>query len=290
MSGACQSGPTPAREGGFRDVRHGDVTKKRYGKSMKILLTNDDGIQAVGIRALYRALREVGHDVRVVAPITEQSAVGHAVTLASPLRVKEFRENGFFGLGVSGTPADCVKLALCALLPEPPELVVSGVNHGANVGVDILYSGTVSAATEGALAGLPALAVSVDDFSPRDLSGQGAYVGRIIAEMPLDRVPRGSVLNLNFPRGPMDAAKPLQICPQTQATYKDWFDERTDPRGRPYYWLDGVIPGRSVVPGTDRDLLTRGHVTLTPLRFDFTDTGTLSSLREILGDNPPVGA
>ncbi|QLA18852.1 5'/3'-nucleotidase SurE [Desulfolutivibrio sulfoxidireducens] len=256
---------------------------------MKILLTNDDGIQAVGIRALHRALQEAGHEVSVVAPITEQSAVGHAVTLASPLRVKEFRENGFFGLGVSGTPADCVKLALTALLPAPPELVVSGINHGANVGVDILYSGTVSAATEGALAGLPALAVSVDDFSPRELSEQGAYAARFVASMSWDQVPRGSVLNLNFPRGPMAAAKPLRACPQTQATYKDWFDERTDPRGRPYYWLDGIIPGKSVIPGTDRDLLTQGHVTLTPLRFDFTDTHTLSRLPGLLGGNLSPG-
>ncbi|KUG29389.1 5-nucleotidase sure [hydrocarbon metagenome] len=249
---------------------------------MKILLTNDDGIQAVGIRALYKGLRDAGHEVHVVAPITEQSAVGHAVTLASPLRVREFKENGFFGLGVSGTPADCVKLALSALLPGPPELVMSGINSGANVGVDILYSGTVSAATEGALAGLPALAVSVDDYAPVDLSGQGAYAAGFAAAVPWDEVPRGCVLNLNFPRRPMSETLDLRLCPQTQATYKDWFDERTDPRGRPYYWLDGVIPGKSVSPGTDRDLLTQGHITLTPLRFDFTDAPTLQRLKGLL--------
>ena len=128
---------------------------------MRILLTNDDGIQAVGLRALYKALVAAGHEVHVVAPITEQSAVGHAITLSAPLRVKEFREENFFGLGVSGTPADCVKLAISTLLKEAPELVVSGINAGANVGVDIMYSGTVSAATEGALKGFPALAVSI---------------------------------------------------------------------------------------------------------------------------------
>jgi 5'-nucleotidase len=122
---------------------------------MKILLANDDGIQAVGLRALYFALVEAGHDVRVVAPVTEQSAVGHAVTLSMPLRVKDFKEDGFRGQGVYGTPVDCVKLALSTLLETPPDLVLSGINAGANVGVDILYSGTVSAATEGALMELP---------------------------------------------------------------------------------------------------------------------------------------
>ena len=117
---------------------------------MDILLTNDDGIRAVGLRALYSALTAAGHRVFVAAPMTEQSAVGHAVTISTPLRVKEFKENGFQGLGVYGTPADCVKLGISTLLEEKPELVVSGINAGANVGVDIIYSGTVSAATEGA--------------------------------------------------------------------------------------------------------------------------------------------
>jgi 5'-nucleotidase len=253
---------------------------------MKILLTNDDGIQAVGIRALYKGLCDAGHEVHVVAPITEQSAVGHAVTLASPLRVKEFKENGFFGLGVSGTPADCVKLALSALLDGAPDLVMSGINSGANVGVDILYSGTVSAATEGALAGLPALAVSVDDYAPTDLSGQGAYAAAFAAAVPWAEVPRGCVLNLNFPRRAMSETLDLRLCPQTLATYKDWFDERTDPRGRTYYWLDGVIPGANVKAGTDRDLLSQGYVTLTPLRFDFTDAPTMERLRGLFQTRP----
>jgi len=249
---------------------------------MKILLTNDDGIQAVGIRALYRALVDAGHEVFVAAPITEQSAVGHAVTLASPLRVREFREEGFFGLGISGTPADCVKLGLSTLMREAPDLVVSGINSGANVGVDILYSGTVSAATEGALTGLPSLAVSYDDFSPTDLGGQAAYAAAFAMRVAWDRIPKGRVLNLNFPKGSMDEARELVVCPQTQATYKDWFEARQDPRGRDYYWMDGAIPPEKVVPGTDRALLTLGHITLTPLRFDFTDRATLDALKEDL--------
>lgn len=246
---------------------------------MYILLTNDDGIQAVGLRALYKALVEAGHKVRVVAPVTEQSAVGHAITMALPLRVKEFKENGFFGLGVTGTPVDCVKLALTTLLEEkPPDVVVSGINSGANVGVDILYSGTVSAATEGALMGRPALAVSVEDFNPVDLSEQARYAAGFMQKLPWKDLPSGCVLNLNFPSCPMSQARELRICPHTCAAYRDWYETRRDPRGRVYYWLDGVIPREDVSPDTDRDLLSRGHITLTPLRFDFTDRETIGLL------------
>ncbi|WP_027185779.1 5'/3'-nucleotidase SurE [Desulfovibrio inopinatus] len=249
---------------------------------MRILLTNDDGIQAIGLRSLYKALVEAGHDVACVAPVTEQSAVGHAVTIASPLRVKQFHEENFSGLGVSGTPADCVKIGLTTLLETPPDIVVSGINSGANVGVDILYSGTVSAATEGALMGYPALAVSYDDFAPVDLLPQGRYVASFLDTIDWSTLPQFRVLNLNFPKHSIDEVKGLKLCPQTDATYEDWFEEKKDPRGRSYYWLDGVIPAERVAPDSDRGLLTQGYITLTPLRFDFTDHETLSSLESHL--------
>jgi 5'-nucleotidase len=245
---------------------------------MRILLTNDDGIQAVGLRSVYKALKAAGHDVTCVAPISEMSAVGHAVSLSSPLRVKEFRENGFEGLGVSGTPADCVKLGISTLLSHAPELVVSGINAGANVGVDILYSGTVSAATEGALMGYPALALSMDEYNPTDLSGQGEYAARFVAATDWSKFAPGIVLNLNFPAGDIEAAKELVLCRQTPVPYDDWYERREDPRGRPYYWLDGVIPPEKLAPASDRALLTAGHVTLTPLRFDFTCETTMAAL------------
>lgn len=245
---------------------------------MKILLTNDDGIQAVGLRSLYHALKRAGHEVHVVAPVTEMSAVGHAVTLAAPLRVKTFTENGFSGQAVSGTPADCVKLGLTTLLPSAPDLVVSGINAGANVGVDILYSGTVSAATEGALMGFPALAVSFDGFSPSDLSAQGDSTASFIAKVDWAGLPGHCVLNLNFPDRPLAEIKGLKVCPQTRAAYEDWYEERTDPRGAKYYWLTGVIPPERVLAGQDRALLTEGFMTLTPLRFDFTDHETMERL------------
>lgn len=246
---------------------------------MNILLANDDGIQAVGLRALYYALVEAGHDVQVVAPVTEQSAVGHAVTLSMPIRVKDFREDKFVGKGVYGTPVDCVKLGLTTLMDEPPDLVLSGINAGANVGVDILYSGTVSAATEGALMELPSMAVSMDNFNPMDLSGQARYCADLLPKIPWKELPPKCVVNLNFPNRPIEEAKELVVCPHTRAPYKDWYDTRQDPRGRPYYWLDGAIPPERISADRDRALLTEGHITLTPLHFDFTDREALSLLQ-----------
>ncbi len=245
---------------------------------MDILLTNDDGIRAVGLRALYAALTKAGHRVHVAAPMTEQSAVGHSVTLFSPLRVKEVEEAGFSGLGISGTPADCVKLALSHLLPKLPDMIVSGINSGANVGVDVLYSGTVSAATEGALAGVPAMAVSVDDFHPEELSAQAEYAVRLLDGDFWSGFPRHCVLNLNFPAGPLSEAKGLKVCRQTGSTYRDWYDERNDPRGNPYYWLCGVIPPENVEPDSDRDYLSRRYITVTPLTFDLTHAVYMETL------------
>lgn len=247
---------------------------------MDILLANDDGIQAAGLRALYFALKEAGHSVHVVAPVTEQSAVGHAVTLSMPLKVKEFRENGFQGLGVYGTPVDCVKLGLTTLLERKPDLVLSGINAGANVGVDILYSGTVSAATEGALMCIPSMAVSMDSFKAVELSGQARYAADLLNRIPFDRLPEKCVLNLNFPDRPMEETLDLVVCPHTRASYDDWYDARIDPRGGPYYWLNGMIPPERLSPDRDRALLTMGHVTLTPLRFDFTDRQAMDTLRD----------
>lgn len=245
---------------------------------MNILLANDDGIQAIGLRALYFALVEAGHDVHVVAPVTEQSAVGHAVTLSMPIKVKTFTEGGFKGQGVYGTPVDCVKLGLSTLLDEKPDLVLSGINAGANVGVDILYSGTVSAATEGALMEIPSMAVSMDNFSPVDLSGQARYCAELLPKIPWDSLAPKCVLNLNFPDCAIEESKELVMCPHTRASYEDCYDARKDPRGHAYYWLAGAIPPERISQDRDRALLTEGHITLTPLHFDFTDRATMTLL------------
>ena len=255
---------------------------------MDILLTNDDGIYALGLRAMYQALLRAGHTVHVVAPLTEQSAVGHAITLSMPLKIKHLREPNFQGIGVFGTPVDCAKLALSSLLDAPPDVLISGINNGANVGVDILYSGTVSAATEGALAGLPSLAVSMDNFHPENLDDQADYTVRLVQAMNWTALPPRCLLNLNFPNREVREALGLRCCSQTQAVYRDRHDHRIDPRGGGYYWLHGEIPASEVGLDTDRGLLSQGYITLTPLRFDFTDYATMEQLRQTLPKPAPA--
>ena len=238
---------------------------------MRILLTNDDGIQAAGLAAMHNALLEAGHVVHVVAPVAEQSAVGHALTVFVPLRVKEFRKSDFFGHGVYGTPADCVKLALSRLLPEKPDLVVSGINAGPNVGPDILYSGTVAAATEAAHLGFSAVALSMENFRITDARDQASHAAGLIGRIDWKRLPPRRVVNVNYPNLPIALTKGVRVCPQTRAVWKDWYDERHDPRGNTYWWLQGEIPPETVDAGSDRDLLSQGYITLTPLCFDFTD-------------------
>ena len=206
----------------------------------------------------------------MVAPLTEQSAVGHSVTIFSPVRVKEIKEDGLQGLGLSGTPVDCVKWAVSHYLSKQPDLIISGINNGANVGVDVIYSGTVSAATEGALYGLRALAVSIDNFTPDDLTEQAEWVASFVERFSWEILPERCVLNLNFPAISLDKCAGLKICPQTDVAYKDFYEHRQDPRGRSYYWLGGEIPMHKVQENTDRYLLSKGYITLTPLKFDFT--------------------
>lgn len=248
---------------------------------MHIALTNDDGIQAHGLRALYHGLLKAGHRVTVIAPVTEQSAVGHALTFAIPLRVKEFNEQNFTGLGVYGTPVDCMKLGLSSLVESPPDLVLSGINAGANIGPDILYSGTVAAATEAAHMGYYSMALSFDSFQPKDLSGQAAYAAELLTRLNWEKLPPRCVLNLNFPDLPLDQARGLKVCPQTQAVWNDWYEEAKDPRGNTYWWLNGEIPREVPAPDTDYVYLNDGYITLTPLRFEFTDHATLEGLRSL---------
>lgn len=246
---------------------------------MKIALTNDDGIHAVGLRAIYHALKQAGHSVTVIAPMSEQSAVGHSVTIAGPLRVKHVREPEFEGYGIFGTPTDCVKLGISELLPEKPDMLVSGINAGANVGPDILYSGTVAAATEAAHMGFPSLAVSYDSFQPENLAEHAAFAVGVMQRIPWAHLPPRRVMNLNLPAIPVSEFKGLKLCPQTSAIWKDWYDRREDPRGRPYWWMTGVIPPETVAPGSDKGLLDQGWATLTPLKFEFTDEASLETLR-----------
>ena len=246
---------------------------------MDVLLTNDDGIRAPGLRAMYAALLEAGHSVHVVAPMRQQSGVGHSLTVFDPLRAMEFEEPGFRGTGIYGTPTDCVKLALGRLLPRKPDMVISGINAGPNVGPDILYSGTVGAATEAAHEDLPSLAVSHDDhLGNGDLLPQARHAVALAGRIDWSRLAPRRVINLKSPAGTLDEAKGLRACPQTSAVWKNVYLERFDPRGAPYWWLEGEIPAHTINAGSDKDLLNRGYITVTPLCFEFTDHAGLKEL------------
>jgi len=198
---------------------------------MNILLTNDDGIHAKGITALHGELSPY-HNVNVVAPESEMSAVGHAISLTRPIRVRKVNKNGsFFGYGVEGTPADCVKIAVQELLETPPDLVLSGINQGANVGVNVLYSGTVSAATEGAFLGIKSAAISLDSHKDPDFAFAARFSHEIIKFIMDSALKKGTALNVNIPAVPTEKIKGVSITRQGLSIFKERFDRRVDPRG-----------------------------------------------------------
>ncbi|MBW1710769.1 MAG: 5'/3'-nucleotidase SurE [Deltaproteobacteria bacterium] len=245
---------------------------------MNILLTNDDGIHAPGLKALYKSL-STENRVFIVAPETEQSAVGHAITLTDPIRVKEIHNNDqLFGYAISGTPADCVKIALADLLEVKPDAVVSGINLGANVGINLLYSGTVSAATEATILGLPAIAVSLDTFTNPDFTYAADFIRRLIKTLPsLDLAPR-VCLNVNVPSLPQSQIKGVVWVKQYQAGFKENFFRRLDPRGNVYYWQGGEKPSSNLDPDSDMSLLAQKMITITPLKYDLTNHRELDRL------------
>lgn len=251
---------------------------------MKILLANDDGIYSEGIYALYKKLSEIA-EVTVVAPIAEMSAVGHAITIADPLRVIDFYKFGkFFGYGIKGTPADCVKIAISDIMEKKPDLVVSGINHGANLATNVIYSGTVSAATEGAMMGVRSVAVSLTtkekaDFTPA--AEIGAYFADYLYRSDL---PESTVLNVNVPALSKDKIKGWKFARQGNSRYLDTFAKRKDPRGGSYFWLVGEKIEIDTTPDTDECVVEGGYVSVTPLMFDMTDYGMYNQLKGTEGE------
>lgn len=248
---------------------------------MRLLLTNDDGVDAPGLRALYEGVRDLG-EVTVVAPAFERSAVGHAITLSDPLRVSEHDwPNGARVFGVSGTPADCVKIAVGAILKERPDIVLSGINDGANVGTNILYSGTVSAATEAVMLGIPAAALSLasrhsDNFQP------AAAFGRELALLiEKEGLPPGVSLNANIPPLPSEKIRGVAVTRQGRLRITEWFDRRIDPRKSTYYWMAGESTLDESPEGSDCDdaALRAGFISVTPIDFDLTSEKTLATLQ-----------
>jgi len=245
-----------------------------------ILITNDDGFYAKGIQALRAGLAEVA-DVLVIAPDSEQSAVGHAITLSSPLKVRKVEEGGeLIGYAVNGTPADCVKIAVTELLDEPPEIVISGVNQGGNLGTCAIYSGTVSAATEAAIMGLPAIAVSLNSFEFQDFSGAVEFIKKLYPIVLAKGLPEGVSLNVNVPAIPREQIKGAVVTRQGKSRVIETFDKRVNPRNETYYWLAGEMKFDEVEKGTDCEMVAEEYISVTPIHFDLTHFQALQDIKE----------
>lgn len=240
---------------------------------MLILVTNDDGVHSPGITALAQGLACLGRVV-VVAPDRERSAVGHALTLQRPLRAERIRPDVY---AVDGTPTDCVGLGICGLLDQRPGLVVSGINKGGNLGDDITYSGTVAAAMEATLMGVPAFAISLESgpYALEDFS-TAASVSVLMARHILEKgLPQDTFLNVNVPRGSFGG---IVLTRQGKRRYEELVEEKVDPRGRTYYWLGGGDPGFVDAEGTDLHMVHRGRVSVTPLHLDLTNYRSFAEL------------
>ena len=243
------------------------------GDEPRILLCNDDGIHAPGIQSLASALDGLG-ELFVVAPTTEQSAVGHAITVRDPIRAhrEEFEvpSGPIPAWGVTGTPADSIKLACHELLDAPPDLVVSGINQGPNTAVNVLYSGTVSAATEASILGVDSIAISLCEWSEPQFEEAGQWARRIVS-WALDRgLPRGVLLNVNVPALPAEDIKGIALTRQARSRWEEGFEERTDPADRSYYWLAGTFVDLDDGQETDLSAIERGYVSVTPIQHDMT--------------------
>jgi len=249
----------------------------------RILVTNDDGVHAPGLRATRDALEGLG-EVMVVAPLTEQSAASHALTLHHPLRIKEI-EPGV--RAVEGTPTDCVLLSVRGILEEPPHLVVSGINQGPNLGEDVLYSGTVAAAMEGAILGIPSMAVSLASWKHHDFSAATA-VTRHLAETLLTRsLPDRFLVSVNVPPVPLEEIQGFRVTRLGSRVYNDAIVRKTDPRGKDYFWIGGSEPSwHASSSGSDFVAIEECCVSLTPLLLDLTDEERLDFLRGLELDLP----
>ena len=246
---------------------------------MNILISNDDGIDSPGIKALAKALNEVGN-VTVVAPRTEQSAVGHAITMKIPLRVTEYFHNGeFFGYAVEGTPADCVKMGIRNILGYSPDIVVSGINHGSNTAINIIYSGTVSAAREAAIMDVPSMAISITSHEAKDFRYAQKVAKLLTQKIVEEGIERGTLLNVNVPNLPEEEILGILFTKQGKSKWDDIYEERLDPYGKKYYWLTGKLIELDNNLESGQFAIKNNYVAVTPIHFDLTDYATYERIK-----------
>ena len=264
----------------------------------KLLISNDDGIFAVGVRTLANTLASAGYEVTVVCPDRERSATGHGLTLHQPIRaniVDGLFQESVTAWSCSGTPSDCVKFALSAVLDSPPDFVLSGINHGSNLGTDVLYSGTVSAAMEGTIDGIPSLALSLASYTATDFTTAAIIAQQLLEKLP--SIPKGTLLNVNIPPVAQEEIAGVKLTRQGLRRYIEQFEKRLDPRGKSYYWLAGEVieempqPEAKDLPPdvlTDVAAISQNYVTVTPLEFDLTHTPSFQSLEQEGIDQLPL--
>jgi 5'-nucleotidase len=247
-------------------------------KRPTVLVSNDDGIDAPGIYALVKELKRFS-EVVVVAPDKQRSAVGHAITMNYPLRAIPFRKNGkFFGYATDGTPADAVKLGVRCLLKSPPDMVVSGINHGSNTAINIIYSGTVSAATEGTILGIPSIAVSLTTYDEPDFTYAAEFTARLVQLVARRGLPEGTLLNVNVPPVRATEIAGVVLTRQGKSTWNDTFDVRRDPANREYFWLTGRMNLVDTSPDVDEVAVRRNLVSVTPIHYDLTDLKAMDAM------------
>lgn len=248
-------------------------------KKPLILVTNDDGITAPGLRTLVGIMKKIG-DVVVVAPDKPQSAMGHAITVNSTLYCTPYKNGQDHPeYSCSGTPADCVKLAVREILPRTPDICVSGINHGSNSSINVIYSGTMSAAVEAGIEGIPAIGFSLCDYSwDANFEPVCEMVETITREALENGIPKGVVLNVNFPNLPKNAIKGIRVCRQAKANWVEEFDKRTNPMGKDYYWLTGKFVNLDKGEDTDEWALEHGYASVVPVQFDLTAHHSIQDL------------
>lgn len=246
-----------------------------------IIVTNDDGITAPGIAALVNVAKSFG-EVMVIAPDKPQSGMGHAITINSTIRINPVNFHKVeMEYACTGTPVDCIKVAMSKLIKRRPSLILSGINHGSNMSVNVIYSGTMSAAVEGALEGVPSIGFSLCDHDINaDFTASAIYAEQIIRKVLKDKLPDGVCLNVNIPPFAASEIKGIRVCRQARANWVEELDERFDPSGKPYYWLTGVF--RNFEPGNDETdvwALDNGYVSIVPTQFDLTNYEYLAQLK-----------
>lgn len=248
---------------------------------MKILLTNDDGIRAPGIRALWESLLDIA-DIVVAAPSQQQSATGHSITVYHPIWVNQhpFDDPRVTGWRIGGTPADSVKIALDTLMEKKPDLVISGINHGPNLGTDVLYSGTVSAAVEGAMHNIPSIAISLATDGEPDFGPAAVFCRNLVQQIVQNKFPSFSLVNVNVPSLPASEIKGVSITRLGCIEYENAFEKRADPRGRVYYWMAGTPIEATNPSDTDVSAIRAKRISLTPIHFDLTDYSLINDLKQ----------